>query len=89
MSELIQEDMSGISLIKIYAQERNERQAFEEKNQRLLAANLRLARTRNLLFPVVEGLALFSLLIILWLGFRSDREGGYYGWRLHCLTDLC
>ncbi|MGC1247231.1 MAG: ABC transporter ATP-binding protein, partial [Spirulinaceae cyanobacterium] len=75
LSELIQEDMSGISLIKIYAQEKNERSAFHEKNQRLLAANLRLARTRNLLFPVVEGLALFSLLIILWLGSGAIARG--------------
>ncbi|MGB7518082.1 MAG: ABC transporter ATP-binding protein [Spirulinaceae cyanobacterium] len=75
LSELIQEDMSGISLIKIYAQEKNERQGFQEKNQRLLAANLRLARTRNLLFPVVEGLALFSLLIILWLGSGAIARG--------------
>jgi ATP-binding cassette subfamily B protein len=36
LSELIQEDMSGISLIKIYGQEENERQAFAEKNQELL-----------------------------------------------------
>ena len=75
LSELIQEDMSGISLIKIYAQEKNERQAFQEKNQRLLAANLRLARTRNILFPVVEGLSFFSLLIILWLGSGAIARG--------------
>ncbi len=31
MSELIQEDISGIGLIKIYAQEENERQAFTRK----------------------------------------------------------
>ena len=75
LSELIQEDMSGISMIKIYAQEKNERQAFQEKNQRLLAANLKLARTRNILFPVVEGLSFFSLLIILWLGSGAIANG--------------
>lgn len=68
ISELVQEDISGISLIKIYAQEENERQAFRQTNQRLLTANLKLAQTRNVLFPVVEALAYVSLLVLLWLG---------------------
>ncbi|NEO27609.1 MAG: ABC transporter ATP-binding protein, partial [Kamptonema sp. SIO4C4] len=68
LSQLIQEDISGISLIKIYAQEENEKTGFAEKNQNLLTANLKLARTRNLLFPIIEGLVYVSLLILLWLG---------------------
>jgi ATP-binding cassette, subfamily B, multidrug efflux pump len=75
ISELVQEDMSGISLIKIYAQEANEQQAFREVNQRLLDANLKLAQTRNVLFPVVEALAYVSLLILLWLGTGAIARG--------------
>jgi ATP-binding cassette, subfamily B, multidrug efflux pump len=68
LSELIQEDMSGISLIKIYAQEDNERRAFKKLNDQLLKANLDLAKTRNVLFPVIEALVYVSLLVLLWLG---------------------
>lgn len=68
ISELIQEDVSGISLIKIYAQEDNERQAFKRKNKKLLEANLRLAKTRNTVFPLIGGLANISTLVILVLG---------------------
>ncbi|BAY15254.1 ABC transporter-related protein [Anabaenopsis circularis NIES-21] len=68
ISELIQEDISGIALIKIYAQEENERQAFAKKNQQLLKANLQLAKSRNVLFPLIGGLANISSLIIIWLG---------------------
>jgi len=75
ISELIQEDMSGIALIKIYAQEENERRAFGEKNRNLLKANLGLARTRNILFPVIQGIASISLLMLLWLG-TSDINAG-------------
>ncbi|MGK7937258.1 MAG: ABC transporter ATP-binding protein [Xenococcaceae cyanobacterium] len=75
LSELIQEDMSGIALIKIYAQEIQERNAFRQKNQQLLAANLSLARTRNLLFPLVEGISYLSLLLILWLGTGAIAQG--------------
>ncbi|MGL5035413.1 MAG: ABC transporter ATP-binding protein [Microcystaceae cyanobacterium] len=75
LSELIQEDMSGISLIKIYAQEENERQAFRAKNRRLLQANLKLAQTRNLLFPVIEGLSYISLLLLLAFGTAAIQKG--------------
>jgi ATP-binding cassette, subfamily B, multidrug efflux pump len=68
ISDLIQEDISGISLIKIYAQEENERRAFAQKNQTLLQANLKLAKTRNTLFPLIGGLASISSLVILTLG---------------------
>jgi ATP-binding cassette subfamily B protein len=75
LSELIQEDMSGMALIKIYAQEAQERLAFRQKNQNLLQANLKLARTRNLLFPLVEAISYVSLLILLWLGTGAIARG--------------
>ena len=75
LSELVQEDMSGISLIKIYAQEDREREAFRARNEKLLDANLKLARTRNLLFPIVEGISYISLLILLWLGTAAIARG--------------
>jgi ATP-binding cassette subfamily B protein len=68
ISNLIQEDISGISLIKIYAQENNERRAFAKQNHKLLKANLKLAQTRNTLFPLIGGLANISTLIIIWIG---------------------
>ncbi|MDZ8187528.1 MAG: ABC transporter ATP-binding protein [Nostoc sp. ChiSLP02] len=75
ISELIQEDISGIALIKIYAQEANERRAFAKKNQQLLAANLELAKSRNTLFPLVGGLANVSSLVIIWLGAARMSAG--------------
>lgn len=75
VSELIQEDMSGIALIKIYAQEENERRAFEELNRALLGANLKLALTRNILFPILQGLSYGSALILLWFGGGAIARG--------------
>ncbi len=75
LSELIQEDMSGISLIKIYAQEQNERQEFRKLNDRLLTANLSLAKTRTTLFPLVEGLSYISLLVLLAAGAGAIASG--------------
>lgn len=75
LSTLIQEDMSGIGLIKIYAQEANEQKAFSQRNNAVLDANLALARTRNTLFPLLGGLASLSLAIILAVGSRSIASG--------------
>lgn len=75
ISELIQEDVSGMALIKIYAQEENERRAFAHKNQQLLAANLQLAKSRNILFPLIGGLANLSSLVIIWLGATQISTG--------------
>jgi len=75
MSELIQEDMSGIALIKIYAQEENERKAFRQLNRQLLNANLQLAKTRNTLFPILQGLGYLSGLILLWFGGGAIANG--------------
>ena len=75
LSELVQEDVSGMSLIKIYAQEENEHRAFAEKNKQLLAANVQLAKTRNQLFPIIQAISSVSLLILLWLGAGSLERG--------------
>jgi ATP-binding cassette subfamily B protein len=75
VSELIQEDLSGIAMIKIYAQEENERRAFQARNQQLLSANLSMAKTRTVLFRVLEGVVAFSTLLLLWVG-GKDLESG-------------
>jgi ATP-binding cassette, subfamily B, multidrug efflux pump len=71
LSALIQEDISGISLVKIYVQENNERHAFRQLNQKLLKANLKLAKLQNILLPTVRALGGFCLVILMWLGFSE------------------
>ncbi|BAZ70326.1 MAG: ABC transporter ATP-binding protein/permease [Pelatocladus maniniholoensis HA4357-MV3] len=75
ISDVIQEDISGIALIKIYAQEENERRAFAQKNQQLLGANLKLAKSRNTLFPLIGGVANVSSLVIILLGATRIAAG--------------
>lgn len=70
LSDMIQEDMSGMAVIKIYAQEENERRQFSLLNQDLLGTNLNLAKTRNTIFPMLGGMVSLSLLILLWFGGR-------------------
>lgn len=68
ISSLLQEDLNGMALIKTYAQEQNERTAFGKLNDRLLDANLKMARSRNILFPLLGGIASISFLVLIWFG---------------------
>lgn len=75
ISDLIQEDMNGITLIKVYGQEHHEQAEFRRRNRQLLQANLRLALTRNLLFPSLVALVSLSLLVLLAVGGPQIASG--------------
>jgi ATP-binding cassette subfamily B protein len=75
LSDLIQEDLSGISAIKIYGQEAHEQKAFAGRNRRYRDAALGLARTRSTLFPLLEGISSISLLLLLALGSGQLESG--------------
>jgi ATP-binding cassette subfamily B protein len=75
LSDLIQEDLSGISAIKIYNQEATERAAFAGRNRQYRNAALGLARTRSTLFPLLEGISSISLLLLLALGSGQLQSG--------------
>ena len=75
LSDLIQEDLSGISAIKIYGQESTEQAAFAGSNRIYRDAALNLARTRSTLFPLLEGISSISLLLLLALGSGQLESG--------------
>ena len=75
LSDLIQEDLSGIGAIKIYGQEASEQEAFAQRNRSYRNSAIRLARTRSTLFPLLEGISSISLLLLLALGSGKLGEG--------------
>ncbi|MGB1621258.1 MAG: ABC transporter ATP-binding protein [Synechococcus sp.] len=75
LSELIQEDLSGIGAIKIYGQEAAELNAFSDCNRRYRDSAIQLARTRSTLFPLLEGISSISLLLLLALGSGKLEAG--------------
>ena len=75
LSDLVQEDLSGISAIKIYGQEPTEQAAFAGRNRIYRDAALNLARTRSTLFPLLEGISSLSLLLLLALGSGQLESG--------------
>jgi ATP-binding cassette subfamily B protein len=75
LSDLVQEDLSGIGAIKIYGQERTEEAAFAALNRGYRDTALHLARTRSSLFPLLEGISSMSLLVLLALGAGQIEAG--------------
>ena len=75
LSELIQEDLSGIAAIKIYGQEAPELDAFSNRNKNYRDSAIRLARTRSTLFPLLEGISSISLLLLIALGSGQLERG--------------
>ena len=76
LSDLIQEDLSGISAIKIYAQETSEYNQFNKFNKAYRNEAIKLARTASTLFPLLQGISSISLLLLLALG-TSQLESGF------------
>ena len=75
LSDLIQEDLSGISAIKIYAQEKAEKKEFNIYNNMYRDSAIKLARTASTLFPLLQGISSISLLILLGLGTYQLENG--------------
>ena len=75
LSELIQEDLSGISAIKIYGQEQSEKQAFRQLNYNYRDSAIGLAKTASTLFPLLQGISSISLLLLIAIGSVQLERG--------------
>jgi ATP-binding cassette subfamily B protein len=71
ISARAQENFSGARLIRAYAQEQAEIALFEKSNQEYVARSLPLARLMGMLWPALEMMLGFAIVIVLWLGGRE------------------
>ena len=68
ISEKVQENVSGIRVVKAYIQEENEVKEFERLNHDYSLKNLSLAKIESLIIPLLTFVAGVGSLIVLWLG---------------------
>lgn len=68
MSSRVQENLSGIHIIRAYTAEGRETAAFAGINERFKAQSMELARVRGQLFPVMRAAASVGTLVVLWYG---------------------
>jgi len=75
ISSRVQENLSGVRVLRAYAQEEFEQAEFEKLNRRYIRQNLRLGILSGLFHPVLEMLIGISFLIVLWIGGRRLLDG--------------
>jgi ATP-binding cassette, subfamily B, multidrug efflux pump len=68
MSSQVQENLSGIHVVRAYTAEQRETAAFATLNERFKAQSMRLARVRGQIMPVMRVAASLGTLVVLWYG---------------------
>ncbi|MBI2985525.1 MAG: ABC transporter ATP-binding protein [Deltaproteobacteria bacterium] len=71
MSELsshVQENLSGMHVVKAYTQEENQIRQFAGLNEDYQKKNMELARLRGLIGPFMQGISGLTILIVIWYG---------------------
>jgi len=68
ISSRVQENLSGVRVVRAYVQERSELAHFETLNQGYIGENLRLAKISGLFNPLLTALVGLSFLVVLWYG---------------------
>jgi ATP-binding cassette, subfamily B, multidrug efflux pump len=68
LSAKVQENLSGVRVIRAYAQEAAEIQGFDGPNRDYVAKNVRLIRTWSMFMPSLQAMIGTTFLIVLWQG---------------------
>jgi len=75
ISARAQENFSGARVIRAYVQEEPEIAAFEASNREYIARSLKLVRLMGMLWPTLETMLGFAIVLVLWLGGREVLQG--------------
>ena len=68
ISSRVQENLSGVRMIRAFVQERAEMRRFEELNRQYIAQNIRLVRIQGVFQPLLEVLIGLTFLAVIWKG---------------------
>ena len=68
LSAKVQENLSGVRVIRAYAQEDSEVKGFDQPNREYVAKNVQLIRTWSMFMPSLMSLSGTTFLIVLWQG---------------------
>jgi len=68
LSSHVQENLSGMHVVKAYSQEQFQTRQFVALNEDFQAKSLELARMRGIITPIMQGFNALTVLIILWYG---------------------
>ena len=71
----VQENLSGVRVVRAYAQEDSEIRGFDEPNREYVARNVKLIRTMSMFMPSLQTLIGVTFLIVLWQGGHQLLRG--------------
>jgi ATP-binding cassette subfamily B multidrug efflux pump len=71
----VQENLSGVRIVRAYAQEEAEKRAFDEPNREYVSRNIKLIRTWSMFMPSLQALIGTTFLIVLWQGGHQLLRG--------------
>jgi ATP-binding cassette subfamily B protein len=71
----VQENLSGVRVVRAYAQEQAEQRQFDEPNREYVARNIKLIRTWSMFMPSLQALIGTTFLIVLWQGGHQLLRG--------------
>ena len=75
ISSRVQENLSGVRMVRAFVQEQAEMRRFEELNRQYIAQNIKLVRIQGLFQPLLEVLIGSTFLVVLWMGGRDVLRG--------------
>ena len=75
ISSKVQENLSGVRVIRAYAQEQAEIEQFELLNRHYIRENIGLAKIQGMFMPLLQALIALTFLIVLWAGGRQLLDG--------------
>lgn len=76
VSDFVQEDISGMKVIKAFVQQEKEIQAFDKVNQEYFAKNISLSKTRSIMDPLMTLISGLSFAIAIAYGGILALNGG-------------
>lgn len=75
LSSKVQENLGGVATVRAYGREAEEERLFEKLNERVVEVNMRLAKMRGLMFPLMGLIGAIGIVVLLWVGGQRIIEG--------------
>jgi ATP-binding cassette subfamily B protein len=75
LSSYVQENLSGMHVVKAYAQEKLQTEEFVRLNRDFQEKSLEMARLRGIVTPVMQGINGLTILIVIWYGGMRVSRG--------------
>jgi len=68
LNSILQENLAGLQVVKIFTQEEGEMERYQDQNRELLEENIQLVKLTSTLFPLIFMVANLATVGVVWVG---------------------